>query len=252
MRRTSKESILKAEFSHIESRLSESNTVSTRNESTQSKSIWNRDQSSTLSARFIFDKSIEAKNADKINSDSDITGSENSVTSRESCSITRNSQSMLSIRYAKNTASSRRLERDIKYSLLQLADSISRFVKSVQYEIWNSRPQFSKLTKVEPELRSFSWTTVSHYDSLSDLFVSMWLWISARVRLGLILMSNVAFMRCKMNKNTWHFSQRPAFGILYGDLIDIFREIAILSSLMLIQIQILVQKPLFHPQIYSQ
>ncbi len=59
-------------------------------------------------------------------------------------------------------------------------------------------------------------------------------------------------MRCKMNKNAWHFSQRPASGILYGDLIDIFREIAILSSLMLIQIQILVQKPLFHPQIYSQ
>ena len=30
-----------------------------------------------------------------------------------------------------------------------------------------------------------------------------------------------------MNKNAWHFSQRPPSGILYGDLIQIFRKFAL-------------------------
>ena len=42
--------------------------------------------------------------------------------------------------------------------------------KSVQYEGWDSRPQLSELTEVEPQLRPSSWKTASHYGSLGDLF----------------------------------------------------------------------------------
>ena len=75
-----------------------------------------------------------------------------------------------SIRYAKDAISLRQLKRDIKRSLPRLADRHSLSVKSVEYEVWDSRPQLSKLIKVKPELRLSSWETASDYSSLSDLY----------------------------------------------------------------------------------
>ncbi len=170
LRRTSEGPILEAESSHVEPRLSQSDTVSARNESTRSRSIWNRDQPPTLSAGFISDGPIEAEDADEMNLGLDVAGSGDSVTSHEPCPIQRNRQSVPSIRCAKDAASSRQSGYDIKYSLLQLADPRSPSAKSVKYEVWDSRPQLSELTEVESELRPSSWRTASHYGSLGDLF----------------------------------------------------------------------------------
>ena len=170
LRRTSEGPILEAESSYVEPRLPESDTVSARNESTRSRSIWNRDQPPTLPAGSISDGPIEAEDADDMDSGSDVAGSGDSVTSREPCPIQRNRQPVPSIRCAKDAASSRQSGYDTKYSLLQLADPPSPSAKSVQYEVWDSRPQLSELTEVEPELRPSSWKTASHYGSLGDLF----------------------------------------------------------------------------------
>ena len=171
LKHTSEGPVLEAEPSHVRPRSPD--TISARKESTQSRGIWNRDQPRKLPGGLISDEPIDAEDADEIDSGSDVAGSGDSVTSRESCPIARNPQPVPSIRYAKDTASSRRSGRDTKDSLLQLADPISPSAKSVQYEVWDSRPQFSELTKVEPELRPSSWTTASHYGSLGDLFVPM-------------------------------------------------------------------------------
>ena len=170
LRRTSEGPILEAESSHVEPRLPESDTVSARNESTRSRSIWNRDQPPTLPAGSISDGPIEAEDADEMDLGSDVAGSGDSVTSREPCPIQRNRQPVPSICCAKDAASSRKSGYDTKYSLLQLADPRSPSAKSVQYEVWDSRPQLSELTEVEPELRPSSWKTASHYGSLGDLF----------------------------------------------------------------------------------
>lgn len=170
LRRTSEGPIIEAESCYVEPRLPESDTVSARNESTRSRSIWNRDQPPTLPAGSISDGPIEAEDADEMDSGSDVAGSGDSVTSREPCPIQRNRQPVPSIRCAKDAASSRQSGYDTKYSLLQLADPPSPSAKSVQYEVWDSRPQLSELTEVEPELRPSSWRTASHYGSLGDLF----------------------------------------------------------------------------------
>ncbi len=170
LRRTSEGPILEAESSHVEPRLPQSDTVSARNESTRSRSIWNRDQPPTLPAGSISDGPIEAEDADEMDSGSDVAGSGDSVTSHEPCPIQRNRQPVPSIRCAKDAASSRQSGYDTKYSLLQLADPRSPSAKSVKYEVWDSRPQLSELTEVEPELRPSSWRTASHYGSLGDLF----------------------------------------------------------------------------------
>ena len=171
LRRTSEGPVLEAESSHVEPRLPESDTVSTRNESTRSRSIWNRAQPPTLPGGSISDEPIEAEDADEMDSGSDVAGSGDSVTSHEPCPIQRNRQPVPSIRCAKDAASSRQSGRDTKYSLLQLVDPRSPPPKSEQYEVWDSRSQLSELTKVEPELRPSSWKTASHYGSLGDLFV---------------------------------------------------------------------------------
>ena len=43
--------------------------------------------------------------------------------------------------------SSHPLGRDSRHSLLELADPHSPSAKSVQYEVWDSRPQLSELTE---------------------------------------------------------------------------------------------------------
>ncbi len=168
LKRTSEGPVLEAEPSHVRPRSPD--TISARNESTQSRGICNRDQPPTLPGEPSSNSSIEAKDADEIDSGSDVAGSGNSVTSREPYPIQRNPQSVPSIRCAKDATSLRQSGRDIKRSLLELADSHSPSAKSVQYEVWDSRPQLSELTEVEPQLRPSSWKTASHYGSLADLF----------------------------------------------------------------------------------
>ena len=130
LKRTSKGSVLKVEPSHIGPRPPESDTVSARNESIQSREIWNRDQSPTLPGGPISDRPLEAEDAHEMDS-----GVEGSVTSREPCSMPRNLQSVSSIRCAKDATSSRSLKRDTRYSLLELANPRSPSAKSVQYEV---------------------------------------------------------------------------------------------------------------------
>ena len=168
LKRTSEGPVLEAEPSHVRPRSLD--TISSRNESTQSRGIWNRDQPPTLPGGPISNGPIEAEDADEMDSDSDVAGSGDSVTSREPCPIQRNPQPVPSIRCAKDATSLRQSGRDIKRSLLELADPHSPSAKSVQYEVWDSRPQLSKLIEVKPELRPSSWKTASHYGSLSDLF----------------------------------------------------------------------------------
>ena len=88
LKRTSEEPVLEAEPSHVRPR--SLNTISARNESTQSRGICNRDQPPTLPGEPISNKPIEAEDADEINSDSDVADSEDSVTSREPYPIHRN------------------------------------------------------------------------------------------------------------------------------------------------------------------
>ena len=170
LKRTSEGPVLEAEPSHVRPHPPEFDTVSARNESTPSTGIPNRDQPPTLPGGPISNGPIEAEDENEMDSGSDVAGSGDSATSRESCLIQRNLQPVPSIHRAKDATSSRQSGRDIKYSLLELADPHSLCAKSVQYEVWNSRPQLSELTEVNPELRPSSWETASHYGSLSDLY----------------------------------------------------------------------------------
>ena len=140
MKRTSEGPVLEAEPSHGRPHPLKLDIISARNESTQSRGIPNRDQTSILPGRPIFNGSIEAENADEMDSGSDVAGSDvagsgGSVTSYEPCPIQRNLQPMPSIHRVKHATSSRQSGRDIKRSLLELADPHSLCVKSVQYEI---------------------------------------------------------------------------------------------------------------------
>ena len=168
LKHTSEGPVLEAEPSHV--RPWSPDTISARKESTQSRGIWNRGQPPTLPGGPVGNGPIEAEDADEMDSGSHVAGSGDSVTSSEPCPIQRNRQPMPSIRSAKDATSLRQSGRDIKRSLLELADPHSPSAKSVQYEVWDSRPQLSKLIEVKPELRPSSWNTASHYGSLSDLF----------------------------------------------------------------------------------
>ena len=170
LRRTLEGPVSEAEPSHVEPRLPVSDAVSARNESFESRGIWNRDPPPTLPGGSIPNGPIEVEDADETDSGSDVAGSGDSVTSREPCPIQRNAQPAPSIRCAKDATSSRLLGRGTRSSLLELVDPHLPSAKSVQYEVWDSRPQLSELTEVEPQLRPSSWKTASHYGSLGDLF----------------------------------------------------------------------------------
>ena len=153
LKRTSERPVSEIEPSHIEPRLPVSNAFSVRNESFESKGIWNRDPPPTLPRKSIPDGPIEVKNADETDSNSNVTDSEDNVTSREPCPIQRNAQPIPSIRCAKNMTSSHPLKRDSRHSFLELANPHSPSAKNVQYEVWDSRPQLSELTEIKPQLR---------------------------------------------------------------------------------------------------
>lgn len=179
LKRTSVGLVLEAEPSHVgpwsqtSRRLPESpgsDTGLARNESTQPRGIWNRNQRLTSLAEPIPDSLITPEDAREMDLGSDVVGSRGSVTSREPRSIPRNHQLEPSIRNAKDAAPSRQLARDIRHSLLELADPHSPSAKSAQYEVWDSRPKLSELTEVEPDLRPSTWKTASHYGSFGDLF----------------------------------------------------------------------------------
>ena len=179
LKRTSEGPVVAVEPSHVgpRSQISRglpespgSDTVSARKDSTPFRAIWNRDQSPTLSGKPITDEPRQAEDAHEMNSESDVAGSEGSVTSRHPYSVQRKPQPVPSIRGGKDAASSRQSERDIRHSLLELAGSHSHSAKSVQYEVWDSRPQLSELTEIEPDLRPSTWKSASHYGSFSDLF----------------------------------------------------------------------------------
>ncbi len=209
LKRTSEGPVSEAGPSHVRPRSPELNTMSARNESTQSRGIWELDQPPKLPGGLISNGSIEAEDADEIDSSSDeaedtdeidsssdeaedtdeidsssdeaedsdeidsgsdVAGSGDSVTSREPCPIQRNPQAAPSIRCAKDATSLRQSGRDIKRSLLELADPHSPSAKSLRCENWDSRPQLSGLMEVRSELRPSSWKTDSRYGSFSDLF----------------------------------------------------------------------------------
>ena len=140
LRRTLEGPVSEAEPSHVEPRLPVSDTVSARNESFESRGIWNRDPPPTLPGGSIPDGPIEVEDADETDSGSDVAGSGDSVTSREPCPIQRNAQPAPSIRCAKDATSSRPLGRNTRSSLLKLVDPHSPSAKSVQYEAF-SPPQ---------------------------------------------------------------------------------------------------------------
>ena len=131
LKRTSEGPVLEADPSHFEHRLPELDTVSARNKSTRSRSIWNQAQPPKLPGGSISDEPIEAEDADEIDSGSDVAGAEDSVTSREPYPIQQNPQPVPSIRCAKDATSSRPLERDSRYSLLELVDPHSPSAKSI-------------------------------------------------------------------------------------------------------------------------
>ena len=97
-------------------------------------------------------------------------GSGGSVTSRKLSTTQQDSRPVPSIRCAKDTTSSRQSRRNIRHSLLNLADPHSVSVKHLQREVWDSQPQLSELTAVKPDLKPSSWKTASYYGSLGDLF----------------------------------------------------------------------------------
>ena len=84
LKRTSEGLVLEAEPSHVRPRPLELDTISA---CTQSRGIWSRDQPPTLPGGRISNGSIEAEDPDEMDSGSDIEGSGDSVTSRESCPI---------------------------------------------------------------------------------------------------------------------------------------------------------------------
>ena len=168
LKRTSEGQVLEAEPSHVRPRPSELDRVSAR---TQSSGIGNRDQPPTSPRGPTSNESTEAEDADEMDSGSDMEGSGASVTSHEPRPIQQNLQPMPSIRRANDATSLHPSGRDIDRSLSELADPHSLTAKkSVQYEVWDSRPQLSKLTEVKPELKPSSWETASHYGSLPDLY----------------------------------------------------------------------------------
>ena len=66
LKRTSEGPILEAEPSHVGPQPPESDTVSARNKSSQSRGIWNRDQPPTLLGESISNGLIEAEDADRL------------------------------------------------------------------------------------------------------------------------------------------------------------------------------------------
>ena len=113
LKRTSEGPVLEAELSHVRPRPPQLDTISAR---TQSRDIWNRDQPPTLPGEPISNGSIEAEDADEMDSGSDIEGSGDSVTSREPCPIQQNLQLVPSIRCAKDATSLRQSGRHQAFS----------------------------------------------------------------------------------------------------------------------------------------
>ena len=74
LRRTLEGPVSEAEPSHVEPRPPVSDTVSARNESFESRGIWNRDPPPTLPGGSILDGPIEVEDADETDSGSDVAG----------------------------------------------------------------------------------------------------------------------------------------------------------------------------------
>lgn len=165
-KRTLERPVLEAELSHV------GPWSPTRKESIQPRGIVNRDQQPASSAEPITDGSIQAEVARKTDSGSDGAGSRVSVSSREPRSIGPNPQPVPSIRDAGDATPSRQSGRDIRYSLLELADPHLHSAKSAQYEVWDSRSQLSGRTEVKPNLKPSTYNTFSHYGSFDELFAS--------------------------------------------------------------------------------
>ncbi len=140
-----------------------SERTSAQNEATQSRGVWIRDHPLASSEGPIIHCPTQGGYAHGMNSDSDAIESEDSVAPLEPGSVQRKPQPVPSTRCEKDAAS-------LRQSLLESANLPSHSAKSPQYEVWDSRPQLSKLTEVEPDLRPSTWKTASHYGSLSDLF----------------------------------------------------------------------------------
>ncbi|KAI9764520.1 MAG: hypothetical protein M1835_007554 [Candelina submexicana] len=97
-------------------------------------------------------------------------GSGGSFKSSKPCSIQQKSQPVLSDRGAQDAVSSQQPEYGTGHSSLELRSSHSPSAKDVQYEVWDSRSQLSKLTEITPHLRSSPWQTASDYGSFNELF----------------------------------------------------------------------------------
>ncbi len=161
LKRTSEGPVSEAEPSHVRPQSPELDTMSARNESTQSRGIWELDQPPKLPGGLISNGSIgaedtdeidsssdeaedtdesdsssdEVEDADEIDSGSDVAGSWDSVTSREPCPIQQNPQAAPSIRRGKDATSLRQSGLDTERSQLQLGNPHSPSPKSLRYEI---------------------------------------------------------------------------------------------------------------------
>ena len=128
LKRTLEGLVPEAQSSHVEPRLRKRDTVSVRNESTPSRGIPSRDQSPILPGGPIFNGSIEAEDTNEMDLDSDVAGSGDSVTSRESCPIQRNLRSVPLSHCAKDATSSRQSGCDIMSSCI---NGLSLFQRTI-------------------------------------------------------------------------------------------------------------------------
>ncbi|KAL8816166.1 MAG: hypothetical protein Q9223_004775 [Gallowayella weberi] len=140
-----------------------SERMSAQNKGTQSRVAWIRDHPRASSEGSEINGPTQVGDVHGTDSDSDATDTEDSVTPRKPGLIQRKSQLVPLTRCEKGAASS-------CHSLFDNANLPSHSAKSPHYEVWDSRPQLSKLTEVEPDLRPSTWRTASRYGSLIDLF----------------------------------------------------------------------------------
>lgn len=131
----------------------DSNSVLSRNSSSEPTGIRDRDQHLLIARGHIFDGPIQAEDACEMDSGSDVAGSEASVISCRALSQRSTQlQAHEPIRRERDSALSRHSGTDLHYS------------------VWDSEPRYSQLIEVKPDLKPHSWKTASPYPSFTEMY----------------------------------------------------------------------------------